>query len=32
MRAFSRRWHALIQGQRGATDCSDRAEQRAAAE
>ena len=32
MRAFWRRWHALIQGQRGATDCSDRAEQRAAAE
>jgi len=32
MRAFWRRWHALMQGQRGATDCSDRSEQRAAAE
>src|SRR5439155_1627270 len=32
MRAFWRRWHALMQGRRGPTDCSDRAEQRAAAE
>src|SRR6266852_4320832 len=32
MRAFWRRWHALMQGQRGPTDCSDRAEQRQAAE
>src|SRR5439155_1476518 len=32
MRAFWRRWHALMQGQRGPTECSDRAEQRAAAE
>jgi hypothetical protein len=32
MRAFWRRWHALIQGLRDPTDCSDRVEQRAAAE
>jgi p-cumate 2,3-dioxygenase alpha subunit len=32
MRAFWRRWHALIQGMRGPTDCSDRPEQLAAAE
>jgi hypothetical protein len=32
MRAFWRRWHALMQGMRGPTDCSDRPEQRAAAE
>ena len=32
MRAFWRRWHALIQGLRGPTDCSDRLEQREAAE
>src|SRR6516164_2794696 len=32
MRAFWRRWHALMQGIRGPTDCSDRLEQRAAAE
>jgi p-cumate 2,3-dioxygenase alpha subunit len=32
MRAFWRRWHALMQGLRGASDCSDRPEQRAAAE
>jgi len=24
MRAFWRRWHALMHGERGATDCSDR--------
>ena len=32
MRAFWRRWHALMQGLRGPTDCSDRHEQREAAE
>jgi p-cumate 2,3-dioxygenase subunit alpha len=32
MRAFWRRWHALIQGMRGPTDCADRSEQREAAE
>jgi p-cumate 2,3-dioxygenase subunit alpha len=32
MRAFWRRWHALMQGMRGPTDCSDRLEQREAAE
>ena len=32
MRAFWRRWHALMQGLRGPTDCSDRPEQREAAE
>jgi p-cumate 2,3-dioxygenase subunit alpha len=32
MRAFWRRWHAMMQGLRGQTDCSDRVEQRAAAE
>ncbi len=32
MRAFWRRWHALMQGLREPTDCSDRPEQRAAAE
>ena len=32
MRAFWRRWHALMQGIRGPTDCSDRLEQREAAE
>ena len=32
MRAFWRRWHALMQRLRGPTDCSDRAEQREAAE
>src|SRR5438552_2940063 len=31
MRAFWRRWHALIQGLRDPTDCSDRPEQRPAA-
>jgi p-cumate 2,3-dioxygenase subunit alpha len=32
MRAFWRRWNALMQGRRGPTDCSDRPERRAAAE
>jgi len=32
MRAFWRRWHALMQGLRGPTDCSDCPEQREAAE
>ena len=32
MRAFWRRWHALMQGIRGPTDCSDRPEQSVAAE
>jgi p-cumate 2,3-dioxygenase alpha subunit len=32
MRAFWRRWYALMQGLRGLTDCSDRPEQREAAE
>jgi phenylpropionate dioxygenase-like ring-hydroxylating dioxygenase large terminal subunit len=32
MRAFWRRWHALMQGMRGPIYCSDRPEQRAAAE
>jgi p-cumate 2,3-dioxygenase subunit alpha len=32
MRAFWRRWHALMRGLLSATDCSDRLEQRAAAE
>jgi benzoate/toluate 1,2-dioxygenase alpha subunit/p-cumate 2,3-dioxygenase alpha subunit len=32
MRAFWRRWHALMQGLRGPTDCSDRPERREAAE
>jgi p-cumate 2,3-dioxygenase alpha subunit len=32
MRAFWRRWQALMQGKRGPTDCSDRAERLQAAE
>ena len=32
MRAFWRRWHALMQGLRDPTDCSDRVEQSEAAE
>src|SRR5262249_4230819 len=32
MRTFWRRWHALMHGVRGLTDCSDRVEQREAAE
>jgi p-cumate 2,3-dioxygenase subunit alpha len=32
MRAFWRRWHALMLGERGATDCSDLVPQREAAE
>jgi p-cumate 2,3-dioxygenase subunit alpha len=32
MRAFWRRWHALLQGRQGATDCADRPQRRAAAE
>jgi p-cumate 2,3-dioxygenase subunit alpha len=32
MRAFWRRWHALMLGEQGITDCSDRLPQRAAAE
>jgi|SRR5271155_274901 len=32
MRAFWRRWNALLHGLRGPTDCSDRPERRAAAE
>jgi p-cumate 2,3-dioxygenase alpha subunit len=31
MRSFWRRWHALMQGEKGPTDCSDRPEQRLAA-
>ena len=32
MRAFWRRWNALMKGERSPTDCSDRPEQLAAAE
>ena len=32
MRAFWRRWYALLKGERGATDCADQPAPRAAAE